>query len=241
MINFIVVEDNPLHLEKTKKIIMGYMMKNDYPFDIKTFSKFSKELINTIKVGEHNTFIYILDFELPNTNAIDISRTIRNYDWKSPIIVFSVNGGMALETFKQRLQILDFVNKQYEAEKNLHELFDICFKQLKLRSHFKLTIKKKTYIVDLENILYLYRDNYKRKTVLVTDFGEHMINDTLENIKSKLNNKFIYSHKSYIINTKRVSVLDWKNNDVIFDNGVKANILSKSRRKELDCICLKSD
>lgn len=241
MINFIVVEDNPLHLEKTKEIIISYMMKNDYPFDIKTFSKFSKELINTIKVGEHNTFIYILDFELPNTNAIDISRTIRNYDWKSPIIVFSVNGGMALETFKQRLQILDFVNKQYEAEKNLHELFDICFKQLKLRSHFKLTIKKKTYIVDLENILYLYRDNYKRKTVLVTDFGEHMINDTLENIKSKLNNKFIYSHKSYIINTKRVSVLDWKNNDVIFDNGVRANILSKSRRKELDCICLQSD
>ena len=55
MINFIVVEDNPLHLEKTKEIIMSYMMKNDYPFDIKTFSKFSKELINTIKVGEHNT------------------------------------------------------------------------------------------------------------------------------------------------------------------------------------------
>ena len=62
MINFIVVEDNPLHLEKTKEIIISYMMKNDYPFDIKTFSKFSKELINTIKVGEHNTFIYILDF-----------------------------------------------------------------------------------------------------------------------------------------------------------------------------------
>lgn len=35
MINFIVVEDNPLHLEKTKEIIMSYMMKNDYPFDIK--------------------------------------------------------------------------------------------------------------------------------------------------------------------------------------------------------------
>lgn len=68
-----------------------------------------------------------------------------------------------------------------------------------------------------------------------------MINDTLENIKSKLNDKFIYSHKSYILNTKRVSVLDWKNNDVIFDNGVKANILSKSRRKELDSICLKGN
>ena len=56
MINFIVVEDNPLHLEKTKKIIISYMMKNDYPFDIKTFSKFSKELINTIKV--HNKNLY---------------------------------------------------------------------------------------------------------------------------------------------------------------------------------------
>ena len=143
-----------------------------------------------------------------------------------------------LETVKKDVQTKEeYVANIIEIIKNNCDSIKI----IRMNDEENKIPNNKTYIVDLENILYLYRDNYKRKTVLVTDFGEHMINDTLENIKSKLSDDFKYSHKSYILNTKRVSVLDWKNNDVIFDNGVKANILSKSRRKELDSICLKSD
>ena len=128
MINFVIVEDNKLHRKRLKNIILNYMMKNKMEFDIIEFENDCPEL-ESLMISSDNNNIYIFDFELPNATAIDLSRKLRETDWISPIIVFTVNGGMAYDTFKQRLQILDFVNKQYEAEKNLFELFDICLNQ----------------------------------------------------------------------------------------------------------------
>ena len=105
MINFVIVEDNPMHMEVTENIIIKYMMKNDYEFKIFKFEGINKEFDKIIE--DDKNYIYILDFELVGMTAIDVARKIRKVDWISPIIIFTVNGGMAYETFKQRLQILD--------------------------------------------------------------------------------------------------------------------------------------
>lgn len=232
MINFVIVEDNPTHMRKTKKIVIDYMMKNSIVFDILEFNKIDESFEEVVKNSDKNN-IYILDFELEDTNAIEVSRLIRKTDWKSPIIIFSVNGGMAYETFKQRLQILDFVNKQYEAEKNLHELFDICLDQLKYKNNFSVVVGKKTYTIDLDKILYFYKDSIERKSIIVTDNNEYKIPLNLYEVKKLLNDDFKYTHRSYIVNTKRVCVYDWKTNEVIFDNGVRVHALSKTHKKEI--------
>ena len=93
MVNFVVVEDNKLHRKKIKNIILKYMMKNKIEFDIIEFEDYNKELEEHMSLSdEHN--IYIFDFELPSTTAIDLSRKLRETDWISPIIIFTVNGGM---------------------------------------------------------------------------------------------------------------------------------------------------
>ncbi len=231
MINFVVMEDNDFHLKNTKKIINRYMMKNDYEYTITSFSGLCSEFYNVIMSDENK--IYILDFELDKTNAIEVAREIRKVDWRSPIIVFSVNGGMAYDTFKQRLQILDFVNKQFEAEKNLFELFDICLKQLKIKDSLKYNVGKVTYSLDYDNIYYVYRDTYERKTVIVTNNGEYKISTPLFKVKEKLSKSFAYSHKSCIVNMSKVVLIDWPNYMISFDNGAKINLLSRSHKKDL--------
>ena len=57
---------------------------------------------------------YLLDQTYSERNvirALDLAREIRTYDWWSPIIILTAHGGMAFESFKQRLQILDFISK----------------------------------------------------------------------------------------------------------------------------------
>ena len=231
MINFIILEDNKIHLEKTKKIINKYMMKNDYEYDISTFCDITtsfKELI-----GTDSNKIYILDFELPRTNAIEVARLIRKEDWVSPIIVFSVNGGMAYDTFKQRLQILDFVNKQFEPERNLHELFDICFKQFNFKNALKYKIGHISYSLDYDKIYYIYRDTSLRKTVIVTNNQEYKISMPLVKVKELLTSDFVYTHKSCIVNLRRVNAFDWSNLVIMFDNGKSSYLLSRTHRKEL--------
>ena len=231
MINFIIMEDNKFHLEKTKNIINKYMMKNDYDYNILSFDKIDDSFMNSINSDSNK--IYILDFELPTTNAIEVARTIRKIDWVSPIIVFSVNGGMAYDTFKQRLQILDFVNKQFEAEKNLFELFDICISQFKIKSSLKYKISKIDYSIDFDKIYYIYRDTFLRKSIVVTNNGEYKISLPLIKIKDKLPRDFVFTHKSCITNMSKVNAFDWANLFIIFDNGTKCNLLSRTHRKEL--------
>lgn len=232
MINFIVVEDNKLQRKNISNLIMKYMMKNKLEFDIIEFETENKKLRDLIKDVEHN-HIYILDFQLPNTNAIEISRFIRDYDWRSPIIIFTAHGGMAFETFKQRLQILDFVNKQFEAEKNLFELFDICMKQLNVSGLFKFKSKGIDYSIPLEKIYYIYRDTSERKAVIVTKNAEYKINMTMNYILRNLDKRFKMSHKACIINMEKVEAFVWKENKIIFRNGFETYLLSKTHKKEL--------
>lgn len=231
MVNFVIVEDNPRHMDVTENIIVKYMMKNDYEFNIHKFERIDKNFDKLIE--DDKNYIYILDFQLIGMTAIDVARKIRKVDWISPIIIFTVNGGMAYDTFKQRLQILDFVNKQFQAEKNMFELFDICFEQLKVRKSFKYKIGKIDYSIDYDKILYIYKDTIERKSIVVTDKNEYKLSIPLNEIKTKLPKEFKYSHRSCIVNTSRVEAYNWVNKEIVFDNNQKTDLLSKTHKGEL--------
>ena len=232
MINYIVVEDNPLHRKRIEEIINKYMLENDSDYKIRSFEKRTTELDNYIK-SENDNNIYVLDFELPNSNAIDISKYIRTVDWKSPIIVFTAHGGMALETFKQRLQILDFVNKQYEDEKNLFELFDICFEQLNLRKSLKYKYKGTDYNIEFDKIYYIYRETFERKTYIVTKNKKYMTNFGIKDLLKKLDNNFVVSHRACIINMNKVRALCWNEGKIVFIDDQEIYFLSKKNKKEI--------
>lgn len=236
MINFVIVEDNKLHRKRLKNIILNYMMKNKMEFDIIEFEKDCSEL-ESLMISSDNNNIYIFDFELPNTTAIDLSRKLRETDWISPIIIFTVNGGMAYDTFKQRLQILDFVNKQYEAEKNLFELFDICLKQIANKKTLKFKYKGIDYNIDLNKILYIYRDTVERKCIInTTNNKKYKVIMNITDIAQKLDSRFKFTHKACIVNTEKVEAFVWKDNKIIFENGEEIYFLSKTHKKELSVV-----
>jgi DNA-binding LytR/AlgR family response regulator len=211
------------------------MMRNKFEFDILEFVTENKKLKELIKQKENN-HIYILDFQLPNSNAIEIARLIRQEDWESPIIIFSAHGGMAYETFKQRLQILDFVNKQFEVEKNLFELFDICLKQLGMSPALKFKISGVDYNITFDRILYIYRDTFERKAIVVTNNTQYKINLNINEIYEKLDSRFKISHKACIVNMDKVEAINWKENKITFCNGHETYLLSKTRKKEFEVV-----
>ncbi len=233
MVNFVIVEDNKHHIERTKEIVLNYMMKNSFLFDILVFSNMSDSLEELIENHDEN-HIYILDYELPDCTAIDIARLIRKYDWVSPIIIFTVNGGLAFESFKQRLQILDFVDKQVNASKNLFELFDICISQLHIRRTLKFINGREHYSIDYDKIKYIFRDTIGRKSVIVTEMGEYNVNKTLVEVYKQLNDKsFKFTHQACICNMNKVRSLNWKEGIVTFNDGEKQYFLSRSHKESL--------
>ncbi|MEG2457624.1 MAG: LytTR family transcriptional regulator DNA-binding domain-containing protein [Bacilli bacterium] len=233
MITFVIVEDNKFYMDFLKETVLKYMMKNKLEFEILDFSKQTKELDDIINNPKLSS-IYILDFELPNNvTAIDIARDIRKKDWTSPIIVYSAHGGMAYETFKQRLQILDFVNKQFKSEDSLIELFDICLKQLDVCNSLKINTKSININVPYNRILYIHKDVLERKCIIVTDNGNVIVRYNIRDMLPLLDSRFKVAHKSCIVNSKRVLVYNWTKGYMTMDNNEIVYMLSKRRKKEM--------
>lgn len=232
MINFVIVEDNKNHKKKVKDLIISFMMKNKLEFNLTEYDDFSKELITHIKNRKDDT-IYILDLELPHGDGIDIARSIRyTYnDWRSPIIICTAHTSLAYEVYKQRLQILDFIGKCFNVEKNILEALEICIKMLNKYSFYRYTYHNVDYCICYDDIIYIQRDG--RKTIIATKDKKYYQNISINEIKKMLPSNFIVSTKGTLINMKNVKCIDWNDMLVYFNCGIKEYLVSSSHKKEI--------
>lgn len=229
MIRFIVVDDNSLHLRKTHDLIMKNMMKNQLDFSVDTYENVTDDLLDMIKNDDEH-HVYVLDFELPNTSAIDLAKIIRKTDWKSPIIINTIYSSFTLHSFKQRLQLLDFINKNDDYEKNLMELINICLEQCDLSKSLKFRKSGIDYNIPFKSILYIYRETVSRKIFIITNNHSYDLYSSLKEIRSMLSKDFIFTHKACIVNMKRVETIDWINRIITFDNGETTDLLSSTHK-----------
>lgn len=236
MIKFIVVDDNKYNIEDVNRLILNYMHNTNYNYDIFAYEDITDDIFDKIE-SCYDKCVYLLDYYLPNGTAIDIARRIRKTDWSSPIIIFTAEDpSIGLSAFKERLQILDFILKDSNYQKNLKEALDVCINQLNYTEKFSVKSSFMDYNFEYDKILYIYKNNNERKITVVTDYGEFVLSYTLDKFSKYLNHNFVYTHKSCIVNKARVNVFDWKNNKFVLDNGEEVYLLSRLRRKELmDC------
>lgn len=233
MINFVVVDDNENYRKRISNVIVTCMMKNKLDFKINEFNDYNKNLLKEIKEN-HEDSIYILDLELPNGDGIDIARTIRNdcNNWASPIIIITAHTSLYYEVYKQRLQILDFIGKCDNIEKNLSENIDICIKMLNKDKVYRYSYKNIDYTIFLSQIDYIQRDG--RRTKFVTKDKEYFQNISINELKAKFPKNFIVSSKGIILNMKNVVQIDWNECLVTFKDGTNGYVVSKSHKKEID-------
>ena len=222
MINFVIITDVLKNFKNVREVILSYMMKNNHEFNIVRFNTVEG---NYLENDSYN--IYIID----SLNASLVAKEIRINDWKSPIIILRDN--KLVDIIVNRLQILDIVEKDSNMCNNLYELFNICFRQLKINSSFKYKIGKVHYTLDYNKILYIYKDTIERKSIIITDSNEYRIPMTLSKIYKLLPRNFAYSHKSCIVNLDRIEAFNWCKEKIVFDNGTSIELLSKSHKDEL--------
>ena len=232
MINFVIVDDNNMHRKKVNNIIISIMMNNKINFNIQEFPDFDSDLFDYFKNPKPNS-IYILDLELPNGDGIDIARIRNEYnDWTSPIIVLTAHTSMYYEVYKQRLQILDFIGKSDNIEKNLNENISICLRMLNMDRIYRFTYKNTDYTIPINKIDYIQRDDRRIKVVCKNEV--YYTIDTINAIKERFPSYFILSLKGTLINMHNVLKIDWNINKVYFNDGLSDYVVSKSHKKEID-------
>ena len=232
MINVIICDDNENDRIKVEKILRLFMEKNKIEYNLHSFSDYNKKFYSMVE-STIPFKIYLLDIETPSRSGIDIAREIRKKDVDSVIIFLTAHEELGNTILKKDLMFLSFINKFDDFEnrlmKSLNKSLDLLNKKQVLRFNDRSIL----YTIKINDILYITKESFERKTVIKTDYTEFKVNKSLAEIISMLDDRFIQTHRACYINSDRKVSIDKINRIITFDNGETIDLLSDSYRKEV--------
>jgi len=226
MINFIICDDKKSDLNMAVSLIDKFMIKNEYEYEKHVFSDYDDDFL-TIISRKMPGKIYILDIETPTRSGIDIARIIRTRDDDSILIFLTGHEEFGKVILESDFAYLSFINKFNDYEKRLENSLKKAIKIVGTKQTMRFTDNGCTYRVSFDDILYITRDNFDRKCIIKTDFNEFKVRIPLAELKNKLPEQFVQTHRAGIINKDRVMKYDKPKRLITFDNGEEIYLVSK--------------
>lgn len=178
--------------------------------------------------------IYVDESSL-NGEAKEIHKkpSIINETKESAIIFLTAHDECGYTVLKSCINFLTFISKFDDYEKRLGIAIKEAFKFLNVKKTLTFVEHNVTYNITVSNILYITKDTVNRKSVIVTDNNTHKTYMTISELLKKLSPMFVQSHRSCIVNKERIEKINKNKNIIIFDNGMKIDLLSDSYKKGL--------
>ena len=230
MVNVIICDDNNKDRNNVIQIVENFMIKNKIEYKTHVYDDYNKKFMDVIE-NKMPSKIYLLDIETPSRSGIDIAREIRRKDVDSVIIFLTVHEELGNIVLKNDLMFLSFINKFDNLNVRLNNSLKKALNLLKHKRIIKFNDRNTIYTLNIEDILYLTKESFERKTVIKTDYAEFKVNNSLTEIINMLDERFIQTHRSCFINNDRKVKIDKTNKIIYFDNGEKIDLLSDKYRK----------
>ena len=235
VLNFIICDDEKEFRDLIKGEIDKFMM--NYDVDYKKYECESyEEDFEALARKEMGFKVYFFDIKTKNGSGLDAARFIREEldDWNSIIIIVTAFAEYRYEALSNRLYLLDFISKFDNCKTKLKETLKIIYKQYNSREKcLNYEYNYTLYKIGLKNIIFIEKEQDSKRCIIHTDYGTFKAPYTLNAISKELDKRFLKVHKSLILNTDKIRSYDIKENEVLFDNGVTTNLISRSGKKEL--------
>lgn len=230
MVNVIICDDNDKDRKNIFEVVKNFMDKNKIEYKTHVYNDYDKKFHEMIE-NKIPFKIYLLDIETPSGSGIDIARKIRTKDVDSVIIFLTAHEELGNIVLKNDLMFLSFINKFDNYKTRLSNSLKKSLNLLKHKRIIKFTDRNVTYTINIDDILYLTKESYERKTIIKTDYTEFKVNNTLSELIKMLDDRFIQTHRSCYINEDRKVSIDKTKRIIYFDNGESTDLLSDKYRK----------
>lgn len=232
MINVIICDDNEKDRIKVEKITKKFMQKNNKEYKIYSCNDYNKSFDSLVE-RKLPFKIYLLDIETPSRSGIDVAREIRKKDIDSVIIFLTAHEELGHVILKNDLMFLSFINKFDDFENRLYNSLSKSLDLLNKKNRIRFNDRNILYTININDILYITKDSFERKTIIKTDYTEFKVNKTLLEIVDMLDDRFIQTHRACFINEDRKITIDRGNKVITFDNGETIDLLSDKYKKEI--------
>lgn len=234
MINIIIYEDNEEMQTLYREIIHSLLELKQTKIKYYIFSSYNKNIESKLQhiTGEK---IFILDIEVPGKSGLDLARTIRNNgDWMSSIIIISNYEYLRNTGFTSKVLMLDFISKRENIKKRLKEDLEEAYNILQIKECYTFQYNGELFHIPFYDILYFEKDSNNNYSFLHTENHSYQLKESITQIEKKLKYKsnFIKTHRSCIVNVKKITCFHPKEKIVFFGNH-SINLIS---RKNIDIL-----
>lgn len=230
MINVIICDDNEKDKINAEKVTQNFMEKNKKEYATHLFEDYNKSFYNIVD-KKIPSKIYLLDIETPSRSGIDVAREIRRKDVDSVIIFLTAHEELGNVVLKNDLMFLSFINKFDDFENRLNSSLEKALNLLNKKNTIRFSDRNTLYTININDILYITKDSFERRTIIKTDYTEFKVSKSLSEIVGMLDDRFVQTHRACYINSDRKVTVDKSTRIITFDNGETIDLLSDKYRK----------
>ena len=225
--NCIIIDDDKL----SRRILEEFIKKTEGLVLRYSFSD-AVEAINVMKKDDDIHLIF-LDIEMPEMSGIDFLNSLKN---PPQIIIFSSKGKYAIDAFEY--DVTDYLLKPvtysrfYKAVDKATSRFER--NKANVLGKDEIFIKKNSTLVRLKYEDILWVEALENYVIFNTFKDKYTIHFTMKAIEQKLPSaKFTRVHRSYIVNTSSIDVIE--DNAVVIktDEGSRNIPIGKSYKEKL--------
>lgn len=232
MINVIICDDNKRDKNKVAEIVSKFMERKKLEYKNYLFDDYDFQFDNIIN-QKLPSKIYLLDIETPSASGIDIARKIRKTDVDCVIIFLTGHEELGNIVLKNDIMFLSFINKFDDFENRLNNSLNKALVLLKTKRVIRIEDRGVSYTIEINDILYVTKDSYERRTVIKTDYAEIKVNQSMQEIMNLLDDRFIQTHRACYINDDRKVKVDKVERIITFDTGDTIDLLSDKYKKDV--------
>lgn len=196
-----IVDDEKIQIETMKTLIEDAAEKLNLSVELIDFSSgeaFLFELEDHVAID-----IVFLDIEMKKLDGLDVAKKIRETNSELTIVFATAFAEYAVQGYD--VQALDYLLKPIDTEKISRVLIRHLEKMPTIKKSIMLETQGEIFKLFLEDILYI--EVNRRECTFHSKDKVLTVNQTLKEVSEKLNNEFIQTHRSYLVNVKHINRL----------------------------------
>lgn len=206
-----VVDDEAIQINTMKSLINEAASEVDLSVCINHFSSGEEFLF---ELEEYPSLdLVFLDIEMKQLDGLDVAKKIREKDQTLTIVFATAFSEYAVQGYD--VQALDYLLKPIEVEHIIRVFQRHLDKKPLIKQSMTVESNGEVMKIFLEDILYIEAN--KRVCDIHLEHHVVAVSSTLKELSSQLNEDFVSTHRSYVVNMKHMNRL--LKSDVILSNG----------------------
>lgn len=181
-------------------------------------------------LNSNTPYITFLDIGMSeNGNAdVELAKKIRKNDSDCHIVFISSYAYKLGQVLNAQIRPSQFFTKPISASDITNLMKEIIESTLESKSSLTLRFGRYCYIVDINNILVVRKEN--RNTFVIMPDQQIEVTTSVKSISSALPDYFIFIDKGTVVNSRKIIKVDFSNRFVYLENDYKISMSRNSKK-----------